>query len=61
MAAVEEHVFTPEAVEKVIRLTERDEAQEHRERLEVERADMASLDNMSRTPRQAAEPGFLTQ
>ena len=41
LCAVEEHVFTPEAVEQVIALTERDELCERRDALYLEQKDVA--------------------
>jgi len=40
LQAVEEHALTPEAVEQVIALTERDELRDRRERLEAEGKDV---------------------
>ena len=40
LSAVEEHVFTPEAIEQVIALTERDELRERRDALHVEHKDV---------------------
>ena len=39
--AIEEHALTPEAVEAVVRLTERDDYRERQERLSLELADVA--------------------
>ena len=39
--AIEEHALTPEAVELVVRLTERDDYRDHQERLNLEMADVA--------------------
>jgi hypothetical protein len=40
LAAVEEHALTPEAIEQVIQLTERDDVQEQAETLQGERKDI---------------------